>query len=64
MPWPTSAWWSFSQIRGTAPQRVGRTLGSRKITVRMSPTEVIEKPWVIDAHQWLLQRSTTCALGR
>ena len=62
MPWTASC--SFSQIRGTAPKIVGRTPGSWKITVRRSATEVIVKPSVSDAPQWLDQRSTTWAVGR
>ena len=64
MPWLVSVCWSFSQIRGTPPHVVGRRPGSMRITVRMSPIEVTVKPCVIDAHQWHVQRSTTCALGR
>ena len=59
------------RLRGASPRSAAprpsasaARSGSRKITVRMSPTEVTLKPWVSDAHQWLLQRSTTCALGR
>ncbi len=43
----TRAALSFSQIRGTAPQTVGRTSGSAAATARGSATQVTVKPKAI-----------------
>ena len=45
-PWASSAALIFSQMRGTAPQVVGRTSGSAATTSRGSGTLVIVAPYV------------------